>query len=302
MLAAASDFATTVADHPVPYRAELQDYRALDLPAPPNAAELQNAKDVLADCGARREAWLQYRNDIAYIVANPAQFETPPVALSVLDQESATALNQIKTSASTCLNAIKSCAFTSASLPDRSKLPNRKSTSGDADSQANRGAALARLDPLALAIRNSLPKLVQHGFDLGMAIAEGQTLLGPGKQGFIDTLPTPDEKHGCEIGVDYSVDRNRNSVLAQAGRAVASAHPTVQRARDAEPPGLFTLGFDIATGIFGDPNPTFPEPHALGHTLDGPGAQKILADLTSEVQRGFKVSRDLNLGPPPLRT
>jgi hypothetical protein len=46
-----------------------------------------------------------------------------------------------------------------------------------------------------------LSALEQHGFDLGMAISEGQTLLGPGKQAFIDTLPTPDEKLGCELAL-----------------------------------------------------------------------------------------------------
>jgi hypothetical protein len=71
---------------------------------------------------------------------------------------------------------------------------------------------------------------MQRGFDLGMAVAEGQTLLGPGKQAFIDDLPTSDEKRGCELAVDFSVDRNRNSKAARAGLAVAQANPIVQKA------------------------------------------------------------------------
>jgi hypothetical protein len=176
-------------------------------------------------------------------------------------------------------------------------MPQRKPPA-DADSLAERGLTLTRQDPLAVAIRASLPKLVQHGFDLGMAIAEGHTLPGPGKQKFIDELPTPDEKRGAELAVNFSVDRNRNATLARAGLAVAQANPVVQQARDAEPPGLFTLGFDIASGLFGDPA---QHTGALGHTLDGPGAQKILAGLTGGAQRGYQASRNLNLGPPPLR-
>ncbi len=150
MLAAATNFAATVAGNPVSYRVELQDYQSLNLPPPPNAADLQNAKDVLADCGARREAWLQYRNDIAFILANPTQFDTPPVDLSVLDQESATALNQIKKSASTCLNAIQSCEFVATSLvPDRSKLPTRKATPGIVLVPKFEGRLLSEVNALA---------------------------------------------------------------------------------------------------------------------------------------------------------
>jgi hypothetical protein len=130
-----------------------------------------------------------------------------------------------------------------------------------------------------------------------MGLAEGQTLIGPGKQKFIDALPTPDEQRGCTLAVDYTLDRNRNLALAQAGLAVALASSSVGNARNAEPAGLFTLGFDIGSGIFGDP--ALPPPHALGHTLDGPGAQKIMAALTNEAQRGYAASRALNLGPPP---
>lgn len=152
MLAAAANFAATIADHPVPYRVELQDYKSLNLPDPPNAADLQNAKDVLADCVARREAWLQYRNDIAFILTNPTQFETPPVDLNVLDQDSAVALNQIKQSASTCLNAIQSCKFDpTARVPDRSKLPKRKATPGMVPVPNFVGVRLNEVDAMAKA-------------------------------------------------------------------------------------------------------------------------------------------------------
>lgn len=126
MLNAASNFAKTVFDHPVHFRVELQDYQSLDLPPPPNAADIQNAKDVIADCATLRATWLQFRNDIAFILANPAQFEPPQTDLSALDDKGADALNLINRAASRCLNNLKDCQFVSTPPPDRSKLPKRK--------------------------------------------------------------------------------------------------------------------------------------------------------------------------------
>jgi hypothetical protein len=126
MLDAAAKFATTVHDHPVAYRVELQDYQSLNLPPPPNAADIQNAKDVLSDCASRREAWLRFRNDIAFTMNNPTQFETPASDLSALDGQAAKALNTINLGASACLNDLKACKFSDVAEPDRSKLPNRK--------------------------------------------------------------------------------------------------------------------------------------------------------------------------------
>ncbi|MHB9841920.1 hypothetical protein Q8F57_044880 [Paraburkholderia terrae] len=128
MLTAATNFAETALKHPVAFRVELMDYVSLNLPPPPNAVDIQNAKDVLADSAARREAWLQFRNDIAFILQNPAQFNTPPVDLGALDSDGSRALNQISAAASTCLNNLSACRFvTNVPEPDRSKLPSRRS-------------------------------------------------------------------------------------------------------------------------------------------------------------------------------
>ena len=303
-----SSFRTNPDDVAVPYEMTLAPISIATGPLPPNAALLGPAQDVMRFCTTRRSALLDQLNFLQMIVDSPSRY----------DFSNGSSLKEIATAAAdtqTDLDLISSCWSAAIDSPGTAKFPKdfvgaqafplavmpavlpQRKPPPEADSLAERGLTLARQDPLALTIRDSLPKLVQHGFDLGMAIAEGQTLLGPGKTKFINELPTPDEQRGCELAVDFSVDRNRNSTLARAGLAVAQAIPAVQQARDAEAPGLFTLGFDIGTGVFGDPQGT----GALGHTADGPGAQKILAGLTPGAQRGYAVARDLSLGPPPLR-
>jgi hypothetical protein len=115
-----------VLEHPVHFRVELQDYQSLDIPPPPNPADIQNAKDVIADCATRRATWLQFRNDIGFILGNPGQFDAPQTNLSDLDNQAADALNQINKAASECLNDLKACHFVGVPNPDRAKLPNRK--------------------------------------------------------------------------------------------------------------------------------------------------------------------------------
>lgn len=305
-----SSFRTNPDDVAVPYLVTLAPISIATGPLPPNEADLAHAQDVMRFCASQQSALLDQLNFLELIVLSPSRFDFSNGS-DLKEIAAAAAATQVD------LDLIASCFSAAINSPSEAKFPKdfagakpfpsaimpsvlpQRKPPPDADSLAEKGEALAQKDPLALAIRDSLPKLVQHGFDLGMAIAEGQTLLGPGKQKFIDELPTPDEKRGCELAVDFSVDRNRNSSLAQAGAAWALANPTVMRARNAEAVGLFTLGFDIASGIFGDP--ALPEPRPLGHTADGPGAQKILAGLTGGAQRGYQVSRQLNLGPPPLR-
>jgi hypothetical protein len=53
---------------------------------------------------------------------------------------------------------------------------------------------------------------------------------------------------------------------------------------------FYQLGFDIATGIFGD-----PALGALGNTLTGPGSLKIRDSLSAAGQRGFNAAVDLHL-------
>jgi hypothetical protein len=66
--------------------------------------------------------------------------------------------------------------------------------------------------------------------------------------------------------------------------------PVVAAGRAAEADVLFQQGFDIASGIFGD-----PALGANGNTSTGPGSLGIRDSLTAAGQRGFNASVKLHL-------
>src|SRR5262249_42969708 len=80
------------------------------------------------------------------------------------------------------------------------------------------------------------------------------------------------------------------NVLAVRGAAIAQADPIVAEARAAEADAQYQQGFDIATGIFGD-----PALGAQGNTAVGPGSLKIRDSLSAAGQRGFNASVKLHL-------
>jgi hypothetical protein len=150
---------------------------------------------------------------------------------------------------------------------------------------ASKGERIASRDPMAVELRNQQAEgPARRGFDIGMAAAEGQTAPGPGKQAIHDSLPA-DERAGFATAVSYSLDRNRNADSASRGAAIAEADPDVAAARSAETDVLYQLGFDIASGIFGD-----PALGAHGNTSTGPGSSKIRNELSASAQRGFDAS------------
>ena len=113
--------------------------------------------------------------------------------------------------------------------------------------------------------------------------------MGPGKQAIHDSLPVG-EQAGFNAAVTFSLERNLNAPLGKTGAAIADKVPALAAARKAEPLGFFTLGFDIATGLFGD-----AALGGLGHTAAGPGALRIRDGLEAAGQRGFNASMALNL-------
>jgi hypothetical protein len=150
---------------------------------------------------------------------------------------------------------------------------------------AAKGEGIANQDPLALELRNQQPNgPARRGFDVGMAAAEGQTSDGPGKRLILGGLD-PAEQGGFATAVSFSVDRNRNADSAAKGAAIAEADPDVAAVRAGEADALYWLGFDIATGIFGD-----PALGARGNTATGPGSNKIRNDLSYSARRGFDAS------------
>ena len=78
--------------------------------------------------------------------------------------------------------------------------------------------------------------------------------------------------------------------LAAKGAAIAEQDAIVAEARAAETDGLYREGFDIATGIFGD-----PALGAQGNTATGPGSLRIRDSLSDAGQRGFNASVTLHL-------
>ena len=155
---------------------------------------------------------------------------------------------------------------------------------------AAKGEAIANQDPLSTELRNQQPDdSSRRGFDIGMAAAEGQTAPGPGKQRIHDSL-MPAEQRGFEIAVAFSLERNRNADFAAKGAAIADADPTVAEARNAEVNVFYRLGFDIATGIFGD-----PALGAQGNTALGTGSLRIRDSLSAAGQRGFNAAVKLHL-------
>ena len=156
---------------------------------------------------------------------------------------------------------------------------------------APRGAELAQLDPLAAELRNQqFNEDARLGFDIGMAAAEGDTADGPGKQKMHDSLAA-NEKRGFASAVVFSLERNRNAKLAQVGAAIAAVDSQVRAARNTDVNVFYRLGFDIATGIFGDKTQG-----ALGNTLTGPGSLGIRDALGADGRRGFNAGAAFHLG------
>lgn len=177
------------------------------------------------------------------------------------------------------------------------------------NSFAKKGESIAKSDKLITEFRNLQQNAPRRlGFDIGMGVTkvgvtEGHTAWGPGKQRTLDSL-SADEQIGFKDAATFCLILNNNAILAVKGAVIANANPVVAAARAQVSSGLFWLGFDIATGIFGDPSLG-----AQGNTALGPGSEKIRSTigdiehilLTSDFAvRGFNASVHLHLGPPPL--
>ena len=171
-----------------------------------------------------------------------------------------------------------------------------KQTTIDLNALAARGEVLANEDPLTIQLRDQQAgESSRLGFYIGLGVAEGQTLPGPGKQRIGASLPA-NQQRGYNIGVSFSLERNRNSDLAARGAAITGADEKAAAARDSDQDVFYRLGFNIATGIFGE-----AARGALGNTQLGPGSLKIRDSLSPAGQRGFNAGVKFHLGedPPP---
>jgi hypothetical protein len=109
-------------------------------------------------------------------------------------------------------------------------------------------------DPLLAALRSSQPVGPHRkGFDNGVAVCGSDTVWGPGKQRIRDSLQ-PDEQEGFKVATSFVMDCNRNAMVAAIGASIAASDPDVAQARTQDTDPRYWLGFDIASGIFGDPS------------------------------------------------
>jgi hypothetical protein len=155
---------------------------------------------------------------------------------------------------------------------------------------ASSGRDAATADPLLAELRRTQPTgPFRHGFDVGIATTGADTQWGPGKQRILDSLP-PAEQEGFKVSSSFVLDRNRNAQLAAVGATIAANDPDVAAARTKDPDVRYWLGFDIASGIFGD-----PAQGAQGNRAIGPGSNRIRDALSLPAQRGYNASVTLHL-------
>jgi hypothetical protein len=278
----------------------LQDYTGLknpnDLFVP---VDIQNRQEVLEDLAKKRFEFLALRDNIKYILKHSDDFQNAdgtPVVREKLSKdldEVVAAINTMQRQASVCSRDALKCEFTTF---DISKFALPQLAKGTEDIRVARGEALVNQDPLAVMLRNSLPDASsRRGFAIAFdADGVGGTAPGPGKDRIRESLPS-EERDGFNIAVSFFIERNRNMTFAGKGAAIAKANPEVAKDRTGEANAFFSLGFDIATGLFGD-----PALGGQGDTAMGPGKQKILDSLSAAGKRGFEASMKLHLGPPPL--
>jgi hypothetical protein len=132
------------------------------------------------------------------------------------------------------------------------------------------------------------------GFDIGLGIAKDQTLWGPGKQQAIDDL-APTQKDTAERSAHFSVTRNAVINFALQGAAVTrgDVRPEVANLRSTEPPGYFTLGFDVASALFAREGLG-----GKGLISPIPESNELRSKLPPEGIRGFDTAAKFYMGKP----
>jgi len=167
---------------------------------------------------------------------------------------------------------------------------NAMTSNADLDAALVRGEVMAANDATLDALRNRVPEgPARRGFDVGLGIWSGDTAPGPGKQRFHDALTRP-EQQGFDVAADYLLPRNKHAALVKVGTAIAASDADVEAARTAEADPFYWLGFDIASGLFGD-----PAAGSEGSKAIGPGAITLRNALNAAAQRGFNASVKLHL-------
>jgi hypothetical protein len=298
-------FPQSAHDHPVGYEVELATYDTIPITvATPEERDDQNI--VLADCLAQKGKLLKALSDLDFLVGPNATvfFDNLPVTaeLTKLEEQYRATLNALMA------HAIRVATgkinppqlFVANPIPPPLNFKKKPVSNDEKVNSANAGAAIARSDALVAAFRDlQQDGTRQLGFDVGMGITGEDTEWGAGKERLLKSLSFQ-EQIGFRQGSSFAMIRNNEPVIASKGADIATADPEVENARKSQASGLFWLGFDVATGIFGD-----PALGALGNTSMGPGAAKIRSKLaevehfllpTDEASKGFDASVSFHLG------
>ena len=289
----------------VPYSVILSPVAIANGPLPLNAADAEHAQDVLLECAKQRSAIHDSMNLMDAIIQTPGRFSfTAPVTMADIRAASSgyqADLDIVAAAASAAMNhpggAKMPAAFAAATnqkfpqgIPP---TPMPELDRGLVGVYAARGQRIASADPLLSAMRDLQPEgPARTGFEIGVAIGDDDTLWGPGKQRDIDNLPVT-ERGTADTSAHFIVDRNATAEFGVKGVAIAKneTRPEVVAARKAELPGYYTLGFDVATGMFG--NKTLG---GAAHTAEGPGSAKMRDSLHAEGIRGFKTALAIYMG------
>jgi len=291
-----------------PYYVTLAPIAIANGPIPPNAADIQHAQDIIVLCAKQRSLILDGLNLMEFITQNPSRYDfaapTTPADIVKAFVGYQADLDLVAAAASQAMADVTK-AVTPAEFALKIGKPYPQGVpptpmptmeKGAMDVFAAQGEALANQDPLAVVLRNGLPVggSSRRGFNIAYGVDPGGTGPGPGKDKIRAGL-NQSEQVGFNIAVSYYGERNRNRGLATKGAAIAKIDPRVAEARTHETDAFYSLGFDIATGLFGD-----PALGGQGDTAWGPGKQKILDSLSNNGKRGFDASMKLHLGPPAL--
>jgi hypothetical protein len=163
-------------------------------------------------------------------------------------------------------------------------------SNADLETVMVRGEVIAANDAMAGELRNRTPEgPARRGFDIGLGIWDGNTAPGPGKQRYHDALTRP-EQQGFDVAAAYALPRNKYATLINVGSVIAGADQEAAAARAVEADPFYWLGFDIASGLFGD-----PAAGSEGSKAIGAGAIGIRNALNAAAQRGFNASVALHL-------
>lgn len=278
----------------VPYNVTLAPMVIANGPVPANSADIQHAQDVLSICATARADILDQLNLMNYIIKYESRFDFPPptttadvataiknfeLDLDIVSKAASRSMNDASKAVTPAELAVELGRVYPTGMPP-SPAPARKK--GELTALATKGQGLITGDSLITAIRDAQAEgPTRRGFEIGIGTMNENSAWGPGSREILDSLQ-PEEQPGFTLGAEVCRQRNINSEVAGKGARVTAADPEVQRARALKPPGLYWLGFDIATGLFGN-----PKLGALGNTVMGPGSQAIRASLTVETAKGF---------------